>query len=341
MRILCLLDGISGVSFHRLYTPYARLQLDHDVVVDISQDKTEWADLPYEKYDVVVFNRWLGHLQYNILPILAAKKIPFICDNDDYWVIPRYNPAYEFYRAYLKNGVKDAITYADAVSCTTPQLADVIRPFNPNVYILPNALDYAQPQWKVTQATRSHKPTIGWVGGISHLEDIKLLSGQIKRICEQYNYRFLMCGFHGNSKIWREMEYAITGESPINRPHWFDVREGTRADIYGTYYSEIDIVLAPLTKTKFNRYKSELKIVEAAAYSLPIVVSKVEPYTNHCNNLGVFFVTDNDWVTPLKQLIESDKSSQVGAVNAAYCDVNHNIHVINHDRMEMLRKVIG
>jgi hypothetical protein len=96
-----------------------------------------------------------------------------------------------------------------------------------------------------------------------------------------------------------------------------------------------------LTKTKFNRYKSELKIVEAAAYSLPIVVSKVEPYTNHSNNLGVFFVTDNDWVTPLKQLIESDKSIEVGQVNAAYCDVNHNIHVINHERMEMLRKVIG
>jgi hypothetical protein len=59
------------VSFHRLYTPYARLQLDYDVRVDISQNKAEWADLPFENYDVVVFNRWLGHLQYNILPILA------------------------------------------------------------------------------------------------------------------------------------------------------------------------------------------------------------------------------------------------------------------------------
>ena len=99
---------MSGVSFHRLYTPYARLQLDYDVRVDISQNKNEWADLPFEKYDVVVFNRWLGHLQYNILPILAKKKVPFICDNDDYWVLPRHNPAYKFYRAYLKNGVKDA-----------------------------------------------------------------------------------------------------------------------------------------------------------------------------------------------------------------------------------------
>ena len=338
MRILVLFDGMSGVSFHRLYTPYARLQLDYDVTVDISQNKNEWADLPYEKYDVVVFNRWLGHLQYNILPILAKKKIPFICDNDDYWVLPRHNPAYKFYRAYLKNGVKDAIAYADAVTCTTPQLAERIREINPNVFILPNAVDHIQRQWN---AQTIHPKTIGWVGGISHGEDLKLLSGQIKPICEEYGYRFLMCGYHANSKMWVEMERAITGEYPHNRPEWFQVREGTRADIYGTYYSEIDIVLAPLKDDKFNRYKSELKIVEAAAYKLPILVSKVEPYTNHRNNLGVLFVTNNDWMTPLRQLIRSEKSKDVGLINHAYCDVHHNIAAINHSRMEVLLGVVN
>jgi glycosyltransferase involved in cell wall biosynthesis len=308
LKILVLFDGMSGVSFHRLYTPYARLQLDYDVRVDISQNKAEWADLPFENYDVVVFNRWLGHLQYNILPILAKK-----------------------------NGVKDAIAYSDAITCTTPQLAEKIREFNPNVYILPNAVDKIQRQWN---AVTIHPKTIGWVGGISHVEDLKLLSGQIKPICEEYGYRFLMCGYHANSKMWVEMERAITGEYPHNRPKWFDVREGTRADIYGTYYSEIDIVLAPLKDDKFNRYKSELKIVEAAAYKLPILVSKVEPYTNHCNNLGVFFVTDNDWKTPLRQLIESDKAKDVGLINHAYCDVHHNMAAINHTRMEVLLGVV-
>jgi hypothetical protein len=137
------------------------------------------------------------------------------------------------------------------------------------------------------------------------------------------------------------MERAITGEYPHNRPKWFEVREGTRADIYGTYYSEIDIVLAPLTNTKFNRYKSELKIVEAAAYKLPILVSKVEPYTNHRSNLGVFFVEGNDWTTPLTKLIESDKSKDVGLINHAYCDVYHNIAAINHTRFEVLQSVVN
>jgi hypothetical protein len=63
-----------------------------------------------------------------------------------------------------------------------------LREFNPNVYILPNAVDTIQRQWN---AVTPHPKTIGWVGGISHVEDLKLLSGQIKPICEEYGYRFL------------------------------------------------------------------------------------------------------------------------------------------------------
>ena len=118
---------MNGVAFHRLYTPFARLQVDHNVVVDVSQSQDEWASIEYEKYDIVVFNRWLGKLQYNILPILAKKKIPFVVDLDDYWVIPKHNPAYTFYKAYLKNGVKDAMSYADAVMVTTPQLQEKVN----------------------------------------------------------------------------------------------------------------------------------------------------------------------------------------------------------------------
>jgi len=54
------MDGMNGVAFHRLYTPFARLQVDHNVVVDVSQSQDEWASIEYEKYDIVVFNRWLG-----------------------------------------------------------------------------------------------------------------------------------------------------------------------------------------------------------------------------------------------------------------------------------------
>lgn len=340
MRILCLFDGYTGVSFHRLYTPYVRMQLDFGVEVDVSHDQNDWVNMDFQKYDVVIFNRWLGRYQYNILPILAKLKVPYIVDLDDYWVLPKYNPAYKFYRAYIKDGVKNALTYADGVMVTTPQLADKITEFykGDNICIAPNALDFTQEQW---MGYEQHEPTIGWIGGISHVEDLKLLSGQIAPLCEKYGYKFLMGGHHENSRLWATMEEAITGRKQKDRPDWFIRREGTNPAAYGKFYSEMDIALAPLTNQNFNRYKSELKIVEAAAYRLPILVSSVEPYTNHRNNLGVFFVTNNDWKTPLEQLMKSGKSKEVGKINHVYCNEHHNIQSINKTRLEFIQKVIA
>ena len=335
MRILLLLDGMNGVSFHRLYTPYVKIQIDYGITVDVSVDQGEWADLPFEKYDCVVFNRWLGRLQYNILPILAKKKIPFIVDIDDYWIIPKHNPAYKFYRAFIKNGIKDSLHYADAVMVTTPQLEEKVKEFNENVTIIPNALDLNQSQWK---SETEHPFTIGWVGGLSHTEDLKLLTNKIKPICDKYGARFLMCGFHENVADWATMEKAITGEPRHKRPEWFQTRVGTKANEFGKYYSEIDICIAPLLPTNFNRYKSELKILEAAAYKLPIFVSSVEPYTNHRDNLGCFFVKNNDW-SEIGKLIKKNKVKEVGEINYHYCQEHHNLDTINKKRVDLLRQV--
>lgn len=336
MKILVLLDGSNGVAYHRLFVPFARLQQDHDVTVDVSQNRAEWGDLKYTEYDCVVFNRWLGDLQYNILELLAKNKIPYIIDVDDYWVIPRHNPVYKIYRQKIKNCIKDAIYYADAVMTTTPQLAKVISELNSKVTIVKNCLDYSHEQWN---KKTDHPLTIGWVGGISHEEDIKLLDGQIAPICEKHNVRFLMGGHHENDPIWARMEKAVTGKSRQERPEWFVTRTGTSPIKYGEMYSEIDICLAPLTNDKFNRYKSELKIVEAAAYNLPILVSSVEPYTNHKSNMGVFQVHNNDWVTPLEKLIKSKKWEKVGEINRAYCDEHHNLKAENAIRMALLKSV--
>ena len=173
-----------------MFVPFARLQQDHDVTVDVSQNRAEWGDLKYTDYDCVVFNRWLGDLQYNILEILAKKKVPYIIDIDDYWVLPRHNPAYQVYRKKIKNCIKDAIHYADAVMTTTPQLASVISPLNPNITIVKNALDYTHEQW---QAKTDHPLTIGWVGGISHEEDIKLRVGKRQAPHEKSKATHFIC----------------------------------------------------------------------------------------------------------------------------------------------------
>ncbi len=47
----------------------------------------------------------------------------------------------------IKNAIKDAIHYADAVITTTPMLAKEIRTINEKVYVVPNCLDLTHNQW--------------------------------------------------------------------------------------------------------------------------------------------------------------------------------------------------
>jgi hypothetical protein len=157
------------------------------------------------------------------------------------------------------------------------------------------------------------------------------LRGQIGEICEKYNARFLFCGYNSTDPNSAEMEYQITGTR--QRPDWFWVGEVTSVLNYGKYYSHIDIVLAPLTETHFNKHKSELKIVEAAAYKLPILVSEVEPYTNHRDNEGVTFIKNNDW-SIIGEVIKNRK--ELGEKNYRYCLEHHNIETINQKRISLI-----
>ena len=126
MRILLLMDNTSGVSFHRLYTPYVRLQQDYEnVVVDVSQNPPGWINIDFENYDVVVFNRWLSVAQYNIFEKLDKLDIPTICDVDDYWVLPKSNPAYKVYKKMIgsvgwqaRRGVSQGYTLRISNNCS-------------------------------------------------------------------------------------------------------------------------------------------------------------------------------------------------------------------------------
>lgn len=50
---------------------------------------------------------------------------------------------------------------------------------------------------------------------------------------------------------------------------------------YGKIYEDIDILLVPLTDTKFNSMKSNLKFVEAGFTNTAVIASNVAPYSDY------------------------------------------------------------
>jgi hypothetical protein len=84
-----------------------------------------------------------------------------------------------------------------------------------------------------------------------------------------------------------------------------------------------------------------LKIVEAAAYSLPIICSAVYPYVYHTSNDGVIFATQNNWKASIQKLIDAGASvrESMGKSNFEYCNTYHNLELHNLTRLALYEKL--
>ena len=337
------MDKGGGVSFHRLFTPFADLQSTYpDVTVDVSQERDEWIDIDFEKYDVCVFSRWMGNYHYNLIEKLKLSNCKIWVDNDDYWVLPKWNPAYKAYKKLIKNALLDSFQFADIITTTTQKLADEIRTVtNIPIYVIPNCLDLKQSQWNIPKV-KSDKLRIGWVGGSSHEEDLKVLGNSIKRFCEEYDAEFYMGGHMIEYGVWHDMEKCITGTTVDKRPDWFKTIRASSPDTYGSMYAQFDIAIAPLQESRFNSFKSELKIIEAAAYNLPIICSNVHPYKSHQYNPGCILTTNNEesWYLDLVGMKIFTQLFQMGSKNAEYCNENYNLKEFTKYRYELLCNLI-
>ena len=87
------------------------------------------------------------------------------------------------------------LSCVDYVTTTTELFANEIRKINKNVFVLPNAINPEEPQF--TEKTKpSDRLRFGWLGGSSHLHDLKLLDGTTNRLTEFKNdYQMYLCGF--------------------------------------------------------------------------------------------------------------------------------------------------
>ena len=327
MKLLILTDGMNGVVYHRLFTPHLRMQIDGHAEVSVCQSYEEWLTLDYRAFDVIIFSRWLGGKHYDVLKKIADSGTPYVVDIDDYWVLPKYNPAYIAYRKGIKQAVKDAINYADAVITTTPALANEIRSINENVIVASNCLDYTHKQWEAEPMERTDKVKVGWIGGVTHEEDLKLIADQIKGL----DIEFYICGYTPGD-IWNRIAKSMPDAKIV---------EGTSVFEYGEVYRHFDIVIAPLQDTKFNNCKSELKIVEASAYKKPIICSAVYPYLYHQANDGVLLVTQNDWTTAIQKLVDAGHSvrQSMGVSNYDYCQKHHNLELHNLTRLQLYKSL--
>ncbi len=289
--------------------------------------------------DILFINRMIGRPENMSIEELIngwRKEYGFklIVDNDDHWDLGNdHYMSRDYHRFGVSKTIVDFMKVADAVTVTHERLAEEAKQFNPNVHILPNAI----PQYEQFTCKKQEEELLRffWAGSITHYKDIELLKRPLQLI-KRDKVKFIMGGFVDHPD-WRTMARIFTCDSSYNT----EVIKALPVERYYLMYSRCDVALIPLLDTKFNRFKSNLKILEAANNGSPVIVSKVHPYLDFPDEL-VNYVSGNDtWFSQMTKLIKNPELvKEQGQALKEYCERNYDFNLINIKRKKLFDETI-
>jgi glycosyltransferase involved in cell wall biosynthesis len=275
-------DGQLGCGYYRMLLPLGELaRRGHDVAVSDT-----WVRQP--DYDIAVAQRIGKRGEVQRWRALAEHcHLVYEVDDDLFHVDPTNLRAYPMLSdPALRRDMARCIALSDLVTVSTQRLAEVVGQFNRNVAVLPNHIDAAMLE---LQRPRRDRVTVGWSGGDSHLLDLQVAAGQLRRFLDRHpevDVHFV--GTDYSRLVRRACRYT-----PFQAGVW-------------NYYQVIDfdIGLAPLASNVFNRSKSHIRCLEYAALGVPVIASDEPAYRDIVVDgvTGFLVRRDHEWQTRLRAL---------------------------------------
>jgi glycosyltransferase involved in cell wall biosynthesis len=323
IRILVLPSDRTGVGKFRSVEPHIFLQNQNpdDFHVDIDYEPKIDDENYWKNYDIVHFHRTITKDYDSTPPLLEKLKkwgVITIADIDDYWLPTKEHPAHVMItnnKLHLK--IRANLKAAQYVTTTTEIFAQEIKKLNKNVFVLPNAINPKEPQF-MAKTEPSDKLRFGWLGGSSHLHDLKILSDCFSKTGTLNDtFDLYLCGFDTRGTVteidqktkkqkqrdikpeetvWAEYEKIFTknyslidddykkylqryNPKPYENEKFYHRVWTQPVTSYAKNYSKFDVSLAPIKNHIFNRMKSQLKVIEAGFYKKAIIASNIGPYT--------------------------------------------------------------
>ena len=336
MNILVIIPKtFAGCGFYRLYQPFNHLAKNYDVNITFSSslqktDVSYYTDDELRSFTAVMYHKTL----FDMKDIRRLKDlgVPVIMDFDDHWVTGR---DHTFYKQYTAEGqqakLHKLLLQCDYITCTTEDLADEIYIHNENVEVFPNAYDKGYDGWKVDRV-KEDKFVFGYLGGPCHTRDVALL----RDVPAATHAHFRLFGYNG-TEIYKHYAKIL---SYLNEKN-FSIYKGADIFNYPQFYNLMDVSLVPLEASKFNSMKSELKMIEAGAFSKAVIVSNVKPYTNVIRHGKNCLAADSkaNWINYIKTLDRNrNYAHDLGA--QLHEDVKrYDINVVNEKRYNFLKDV--
>lgn len=308
------------------------------------------------KRPVFVFNRLPT---FDIESVFAMRKegVAIVVDMDDHFELDADHVLYDTYQHGHGLQLERCVRLADLVIASTPYLADQLRPFARRVEVVPNCLPYDTGMWTRSTDLKSGTPFV-YAAGASHRHDFALLDGNLEGLLTvagyednhvewalmrasrpTLNYRALI-----PLQDWRNLWHPRSGwrlldKSPKGRRPTMAELDARVRQRYMDVFDGHCCAIAPLRDTKFNRCKSNLKILEAGAKGIPIITSRVSPYDNALDERHVWYAeTWGGWGTALNTLSKMPLSffEDAGAALAEHVRRHYQLTTANELRRQLL-----
>ena len=285
-----------GSGYHRFYLPFAHLTANSRHIFGLPAPGVKIgqpAPADMEDIDVLVMQRPAFARGMRQFDRLAGHVARVVETDDDMITVETSNLGHFPLDPRAAESVRHCLRAAEMVTVSTPYLAELYAPFNDSIVVLPN---YVKAGLLDMPRKRRDKVTVGWQGGTSHLIDLCAIQDPLRAVLDA----------HPDADMhWIGVDYSPLVRRPCRFTPWFD-------DV-GEYYKAVDfdIAIAPLADVPFNRAKSYLKALDAAALGIPVIAQDMEPYRDFVIDgvTGYLVRTADEWASRLTELI-NDKAAR-------------------------------
>ena len=170
----------------------------------------------------------------------------------------------------------------------------------------------------------------------------KILTDNYKTVSPQYS-DFL-------NMFTPNVQYPLVDNEAYRRCWTKDIME------YCTHYNEIDVLVVPLADTKFNSFKSELKLIEAGMMNKAVIVSDFGPYQIGTKNFfekggainpeGNVVLIDNrgkdkNWAKAIEKLVKNPEYIEMLRTNLHNTIKDkYNLSNVTKERAEFYKEIV-
>jgi glycosyltransferase involved in cell wall biosynthesis len=258
--------------------------------------------LPLEDFadaSVVVVQRQCTESNVKALKRFRELGIKIVYDLDDnLWNLTASNPSKRVFDT-MRQGFAECIALCDILTVSTEGLATGVRTHYPTlrqeIVVVPNAIDFALLHPSVLP--KGEGTVVGYAGTNTHMGDVYAAWEAITELVLENDLSDTRFEFVGMPPPKKTVGHPLVKTRDFVPVSEFFARFSSWA---------WDVSLAPLEETRFNHSKSAIKIYEAAAVGIPILVSPVGPYAEFCaldSELSYLQCSSRtQWKTKIKEL---------------------------------------